>query len=132
MSIQAEITFGATPRLVDHGHWPQVLPFVVVEDCSHEDGSRFRLELKSLTPGLASIALAMTVRCVACGADIHPIRSRKAPKNKRSETVGHGLYVAVACPLAQSIGCSRGRCASDEYQRLRRLVEEFQFVGVVA
>lgn len=110
-------------RLTSHALWPLLLPFVSVEDCSHEDGKRFRLELRRLPTALLDAALSMQVGCVACGQLIHPIRNRKPPKNRRSESVGQGLYLAVACPLAVSIGCSRGHASSDEYLRIRAAVD---------
>lgn len=109
-----------SPRLLAHVLWPSLKPHVVVEEC--KDG-RARLELNnSLSRTLLTDALRMCVCCVACGADIHPVRSRKRPGNKRSKVVGHGLYLAVACPLPKRIGCSRGKEARSEYTLIRAAV----------
>lgn len=109
-----------------HSAWPQLAPYFVVEKCNPGDSkrARFRLELSKMTPGLAKLALGVTVKCCSCGSPIHPIRSRRPPGNKRSKAVGGGFYFAVACPLRRSIGCSRGPHAKAEYLAVRAAIDE--------
>jgi hypothetical protein len=111
--------------ITHHPRWPLIAPLVLVEPA---EGGRFRLELKSVDNFVAESLLAMQVRCVRCANLIHPIRHRKAP-NQRSERLGHGLYLAVACPLKERVGCSRGRLARNEYLRIARAIREAQGVG---
>lgn len=105
-------------RLLAHRLWHSLKPYVVVEEC--KDG-RARLELKPLPKDLRTEALRIKCPCVSCGASIHPIRNRRS-KNQRSKTASAHLYIGVACPLSQRIGCSRGKAASLEYTRIRAAV----------
>ncbi len=111
-----------TDSIRHHPLWTELLPYVKVEYASKESNGRlerFRLELRNLPQDLAGQALGMQVCCADCGKLISPVRSRKAPENKRSETIGHGLYLAASCPLAVNTGCSRGTAVREEYQAIR-------------
>jgi len=116
MSVPNSITF--------HPLWPELQPYVKDEPAPDAKGrkSRVRLELVGLPDHLARKALKMEVACVSCGQPIFPIRARRgAPKRGEEEHapgIPKHLYIAVACPLQVSIGCSRGRAASVEYSRI--------------
>lgn len=109
--------------LLAHPAWPRLRPYVAVErDASSK--TRVRIELRRMPPALVAVALAVEVGCVACGRAVNPIRARKGPGNKRSEAVGHGLYVAPACPLSVNVGCSRGTAVRDEYLAIQNDLAE--------
>lgn len=131
MSAQLAL-FEALPRSLRlHSLWPEIRPYVAIErDAS--SSTRVRIEIRSLPRDVAAMALEMRVGCVSCGRPVHPVRVRKEPGNKRDESVGHGLYVAVACPLAVNVGCSRGRAARDEYLRIEADVQGTDARGVLS
>lgn len=94
-------------------------------DGGHRDPRRrFELALPAGSP-LVDAALAARCQCAACGAAVHPFRRRQAAPERTAETPrrrrrpsGERLYVAVACPLAVSVGCSRGDAAAEAYVQL--------------
>jgi hypothetical protein len=92
-------------------------------DGGHADPRRrFELDLPSDSP-LVAVALSCRCACAACGAAIHPFRQRKKsgkPAARPRRAVGERLYVAVACPLDVSVGCSRGDAAADAYVDLEQ------------
>lgn len=96
-------------------------------DGGHVDPRR-RFEL-DLPAGSALLDLALSCRCAcaACGAAIRPFRQRKKsgkPAVRSRRSVGERLYVAVACPLDVSVGCSRGDAAADAYVALEEALSE--------
>lgn len=103
--------------ITHHVLWPDVAELLVVEPA---EGGRVRLEIKRVSGLAMQWLLMLEVACAACGRTINPARVRKPPENSRSKSVGHGLYLAVACPLEVRIGCSRGKRARDEYLRIQR------------
>jgi hypothetical protein len=74
-----------------------------------------RIELHSWTPApIVRRALDFEMPCVACGRMNHPFRERGP---------GGHVYYAPTCPLTVNIGCSRGKAARDEYNRVTAAVE---------
>ena len=89
-------------------------------DGGHADPRRrFEMELPAGSP-LVDLALGLRCACAACGAAIHPFRQRKQPAatSRRRKPASERLYVAVACPLSVSVGCSRGDAAAEAYVAL--------------
>ena len=101
--------------LLSHWLWPALRKHLRVETT----GRHTRLELRDVPASLAADALAIRLPCVACGALVQPVRSRRPPGNKRRDNPTASLYLAVTCTLAQRIGCSRGKAASAEYARIK-------------
>lgn len=111
---------------INHEMWPVLRPFFKVEIYTRDGGAgnpRVRIELKKLPEPLVFVALKVKTDCVTCGKQIHPIRQRRPPGNKRSDVVGTHMYFAAACPLSENIGCSRGTAARDEYLRMRSEIQ---------
>ena len=109
----------SAPPLRAHHLWPVLIPFLKIQ--------RHRIELKRETPDyVVDLVSSMKVRCVDCVREIAPLRVRQKPGNKRSKTVGHGLFLAVACPLGPvtehsgGTGCSRGKDDTAELQSIRK------------
>ncbi len=98
--------------IVFHPLWPKLHRYFRVEVYDKDGGHRqprIRIELTKMPEKLREKALALQMPCVACGQPMHPIRAR-----------GDGaLYYAAACPLDVNIGCSRGKAAKLEYNRIR-------------
>jgi hypothetical protein len=101
--------------LLDHPFWPKVQPFLHIEqydrDGGHED-PRIRIEFKEVPPDVREQALALEMRCVACGELMHPLRQRKVG-------LPGSLYYAPSCPLEVRVACSRGQAAADVYRRFK-------------
>lgn len=99
--------------LVGHEQWRNIAPFLRIETYDRDGGHahpRHRIEASDNDdPKLRAFLLSVTMPCVACGSEIHPVRER----NGRP-----GLFVSVTCPLAESIGCARGAAASREYRNI--------------
>lgn len=99
-----------------------VRPWIVIEDYSRDGGHenpRHRIEVANDTPPhVRAILLALTAGCVACGARVHPFRERNGGSS-RGGAASH-VYYACACPLAERIGCSRGKSARDDYEDVIR------------
>lgn len=103
--------------------WQQVKSYFKIEVYARDGGHkkpRVRIEVLRMPPALEAQALGLTMPCVACGADIHPIRSRKPPGNKRG--AARHAYYAPCCPLSVNVGCSRGGAARDEYIRVKHIL----------
>lgn len=101
-----------------HPLWSELAPYFRIERCAGDGWRkpRVRLEVKRLPPELLTKALTATMGCVACGAEISPIRQRHAPPGRGPENVS--LYFACCCALAVRVGCSRGTAAHTEYERI--------------
>jgi len=106
--------------LTEHPLFAKLKPFVRIELYSRDGGHknpRFRISLRDreMDERLLLKAGLVQVHCVACGAVINPVR--------RSAGRTSYVYIAVTCPLALNIACSRNPAARDEYQRVRAAVE---------
>lgn len=101
--------------------WRDLAPWMEVQLYDRDGGHsrpRFRLELRSDTPRpLVDAALGLDALCCECGATIRPFRRR------RGDDGAQGVYLAVACRLADSLPCSRGMSARLAYHRLRAAIE---------
>jgi hypothetical protein len=107
-----------------HPQWGEVAPCIVIEVYGRDGGPdkpRVRIEVHPPDSATAARWLALTMRCVACGREIHPIRARKGAGNKRGLT--RHLYFAPTCPLNVCLPCSRGTEARDEYRAIREAVK---------
>ena len=104
-----------TTGLRSHALWPTLREYLRVETT----GRHTRLELRDVPASLAADALTIHAPCVACGALVQPVRSRRPPGNKRRDNPTAALYLAVTCTLAQRLGCSRGKAASAEYAAIK-------------
>lgn len=94
--------------------WPELSKYLFVEEYDRDGGHespRIRIEFRDVPGATYNIAIWTQLPCVACGRPIHPVRAREGDKNR--------LYLAVACPIGVRIECSRGRAASEEYERFR-------------
>lgn len=112
---QLDLLAAPPSSILAHPRWPEIRQWARVE---RGPRGHLRFELKHPPPAELPWLLRVQVRCVACGDPIHPVRSRMAPGNKRSENLGHGLFLCVSCPLSVRVGCSRGKAARDECLRL--------------
>lgn len=105
----------------DTPYFRSLTPFIRVENYTREGGStnpRYRLEVLGSMP---LEVLAWEQPCVECGESMHPFRARRA-ESKRGVS-GH-VYLAVACPLNQNVGCSRGTRAKDAYIAIREVIAQ--------
>jgi len=113
--------------ITKHPIWLSLWPMIRDEEYNR-DGSAVRPRLRYEIDSEVSVAFAkrllrVRVKCAHCGKPIHPIRARKG-KGNRMEVPRH-LYIAVACPLNVSVGCSRSRAAAAEYSNIEnRLIYE--------
>lgn len=95
-----------------HENWPLLLPYLRA-DCSKRPGP-WRLEVdRPESLALIGKFLAMRAQCVACGTFMSPVRSRP----------DGSLRLAVACPHDVNEGCSKGRAASEEVERIAGLIQ---------
>ena len=115
------------PGLTAVPEFPQLVPHIHVQPYARDGGHshpRYRLELRNAAPlDIRTLALGLTMPCVACGRAIHPFRERGAAPAGRGSDQAQTVYLAVACPLAVNVGCSRGGAARDEYIRIREAVD---------
>lgn len=108
-----------TSSITTHDAWPLVKPWIKIQRYGRDPGvhgARVRIEIV-VRPRDADIErqlLALTMPCVACEREMHPIRERHGRP---------GLYYAATCPLDVSMPCSRGAAARDEYERVKKAVE---------
>jgi hypothetical protein len=110
--------------ILEHPLWPLLRTMIRIEVYGRDGGPdrpRWRLEVDPPTPAAGRVLLLVTMPCVSCGATISPIRQRAA----RTRDRGH-FYFAPTCPLSVSLGCSRGRAAHAEYERVKLDVEQAQ------
>ena len=102
-------------KLSQHPFLATIAPYMRVERYVREGSKRTprpRLELTAAAPtSLLQQALALQTECPHCGAVINPFRTRTKGTGRANP---RHVYVAVACPLQVSIGCSRGTAAHDE------------------
>lgn len=111
--------------ILNHPAWSELRPYIRIENYGRDTGPhgpRGRVEVKRPDdPTLAQKFLDLTMPCVACGLQIHPIRERV---NKKGRVEGHPYYGAT-CQLGLKGSCSKGRAASSEYQAIRRHMERW-------
>lgn len=108
----------------------QLGPHIRLELYGRDGGPRKvrrRIELRTGPLDAATLQQALTVECecVHCGAPIHPFRTR-AKLGDRVEDRQRHVYMAVACPLNVSVGCSRGAASRNAYLAIRQRVELLQ------
>lgn len=93
-----------------HPLWPRIKGFLHVEPYGKDTSRkkvRHRIEFQEMPRELADKAVEQKVPCINCGRSISVVRARH----------GEGsLYYSPACPQTESLSCSRGRAASDEYE----------------
>lgn len=113
--------------MTHHPLFKQIAPYIKIEKYARDGGHknpRRRIELRSDIPvQLVKKALGLEVKCCACSNPIHPFRPRLRGQGDRPEIPRH-IYVAVACDLATSVGCSRGLSAKNEYLQIEKTVAE--------
>jgi hypothetical protein len=102
--------------ILQHPRWPEFSLWLKAEP--RGTTKSWRVEFRSPPAGAAEWLLKIRVRCAACGAETSPVRTRKQPENKRHETVGHGLFLAVTCPVSVNAGCCRGKAVKEEFARI--------------
>jgi hypothetical protein len=101
--------------ILEHPFWPTLQPYLHIEQYDRDGGHadpRIRIEFKEVPPDVRERALALEMRCVACGEVIHPVRRRKVG-------LPGSLYYAPSCPLEVRVGCSRGQAAAEVYRRFK-------------
>lgn len=112
--------------LLAHACWPHLRKCISVEAGSLLATGRKhrRLELHTDRFSDSQIAkvLGVSIGCAACGKQISPFRQRRRGRAGRSERPSR-LFLALTCPLDQSIGCSRGRAATDAYEAVIRALQ---------
>lgn len=104
--------------ILDHPEWPTVKWCLRLEYYGRdprpddEDEPRHRVELRThLPPELEQHLLALVSPCVHCGKPMSPIRQR---------TGGGAAYFAATCADGLQGACSKGKAASDEYERIKQ------------
>ncbi len=108
--------------VLSHPLWPTLRPYIRIERYAPDGGHRhprIRIEVLSMPPSVERTMTKATMPCVACGASIHFVRTRRP--SKRGSAVGHH-YFAPTCPLEDNVACSRGAEAHAEYERIRAVM----------
>lgn len=125
--MSAPFPAGALPRRVDE------LPFFrhVVRRIAVNSGTvlatgkahtTLELDARGLTPRQIGTVLGATVACPSCGSRVNPFRSRRGRRPERApEKIGR-LFLSATCRLQDSIGCARGSAASNEIDRLVKVI----------
>ena len=111
--------------IVEHPLWPEIRPYVRIERYDRDGGHghpRYRIEVDPPNADRSAAWQVVMMRCVACGAPMHPIRERAPANNKRGNP--RHLFYAATCPLRIRMGCARSAAARDEYLRVRADVEQ--------
>ena len=80
------------------------------------------LDAKGLTPRQIGTVLSATVACPSCGSRVNPFRSRRGRKPERAPEKTGRLFLSATCRLQDSIGCARGSAASNEIDRLVKVI----------
>jgi hypothetical protein len=93
--------------LFEHPIWPRLRPY------AHVTEGRKNLDFLGVPEALRAEALAVLVSCVACGAQIHPLRLRaKSQRSRIARTaVEKRLFYAATCAQDEMPGCSRTKLA---------------------
>jgi hypothetical protein len=118
------------PRTLDaHPCWPLVAPAVAIESgtllATGHKHRRIELHTERFTADQVGRILATRIQCAACTHPIAPFRVRRGKSAGRAERPGR-LFVALTCELAASIGCSRGKAATEAYEGLLRALSAFK------
>ena len=107
-----------TGSITLHARWPLLRPFIIIQRYgpdTNRQKTRFRIEVRSPEEGhIRRQLLAISMPCVICGDEIHPIRLAQGRPR---------LYFAATCPLDETRTCARHRAVSEEYERVRAAVE---------
>jgi hypothetical protein len=106
-----------------------VAPLLAVETgtvlASGRAHRRIEIDGSELSQKQFGMLLGVRVACAACGATICPFRQRLGGRAGRAARPAR-LYVSVACPLDCSLGCARGKAASDATEALAAAVQRHQ------
>ena len=99
--------------LTAHPEWKNISPWIRIVAYDRDGGHAHPRKRINIAPiddvKLAEFLQSLTMPCVTCGREIHPIRFSRD---------WNMMYVAVTCPLTISIACARARAASEEYTRI--------------
>jgi hypothetical protein len=91
---------------VNHPDFPTLKPWIQIQVYGRDGGPkkpRRRIELMNSTPRhIVLMALKLTMKCSACGREMHPFRFRKAAL--RGGDLPKHIYFAAACPELPSEG----------------------------
>lgn len=110
--------------VLEQSYWPQIRPYMRMEVYTRDGGrahARVRFELDPPTTALGKAWAALTMPCVACYRTIQPFRARRGQFKRGS---AKHMFYACTCSLDVNVGCSRGNEARDEYQRVRKDLEQ--------
>ena len=114
-------------RLENHPWWQHFSAALSVEAgtllASGHKHRRIELLTEGFTDAQVAKLLAMQVRCANCMLPIHPFRRRKGKSAGRAERPSR-LFVALTCELQDKIGCSRGKAATEAYERVIKALEK--------
>jgi hypothetical protein len=109
--------------------WPHVAPLLSVESgtalASGRAHRRIEIDVSKLSDRQLAMVLGVRVACAACGATICPFRRRFGASAGRAARPGR-LYTTVACPLDVSLGCARGKAASEATEALAAAIQGYQ------
>ena len=109
--------------IVQHPMWPELAPYIRIEMYGRDGGPdtpRHRIEVVPPDRDTSVRWQALEMPCVACHRLMHPIRARAPAKNTRGWP--RHLYYAATCPLDVRKGCSKGKAAEEEYDRVKEAV----------
>src|SRR3569832_744583 len=114
-------------RLENHPWCASFSPALSVEAGTLLASGHKHRRIELLTAGFTDAQVAklqaMQVRCAHCLLPIHPFRLRKGKSAGRAERPSR-LFVALTCQLADKIGCSRSKSATEAYERVIRALEK--------
>lgn len=95
-----------TLSFTKHPLFAVLSPYMYLDPTGARGNVRIQLRRRKMPYGVRSQAAQLTMPCVACGEQMHPLRN--------------GKYFAAACPLTKNISCSRTANASIEYWTVRK------------
>lgn len=101
--------------LTDHPIFEYIAPYFHLGDSDRDN-----LDVLQIPDQLRDIALQTVVCCCACGAVIHPLRTRALSERSRvAGTVERRLFYSGTCSSETNPGCSRTIAARDHKSAMR-------------
>jgi hypothetical protein len=98
-------------HLLAHSDWPLIALFGIVRQ-------NRGIDFPDMPDDIAALAFVITMPCVACGREIHPIRERdREGYDRRWANLGP-YYYSGTCPTKIRPACSRTSAASEDIDRV--------------
>jgi hypothetical protein len=99
-------TTTARNSFTKHPFFAELRPFMYLNPTGSHGNVRIQLRRRKMSTAIKRKLSQVTAPCVACGAEMHPLRN--------------GRYFAATCPLTANISCSRTARASMEYFAIQK------------